>query len=212
MSLAAQQIDQPAPMLLEMPGDKHRVGPNAIIQTSRALEKLCGREARDAIFAAAGFGWMQEREPTDMVRAEAVVALNRAIHDNVERQHAERIMWHAGVGTARYILANRIPKPAQYALSRLPRGLAAHILLKAIGKNAWTFAGAAKIQVGRNWIAIEENPICLGRSGFSSCVWHQAVFTTLFEDIIGGDVIVQETHCIARGDKLCRFEIEVGSR
>lgn len=43
--------------------------------------------------------------------------------------------------TASYLLANRIPKPAQIVLGLLPARIGLKLLLKAIGGHAWTFAG-----------------------------------------------------------------------
>lgn len=192
--------------------DAHRVGPNAIIQTANALTALYGVDVKDAVFDRAGFGWMAGRMPDDMVRAEAVNALNRAVHEQMSDMQAVAVMRNAGERTARYILENRIPKLAQRVLARLPSRLAIRLLLKAIGKNAWTFAGSADIKVGRNWIALIDNPVCLGRSGYSGCVWHEAVFATLFDTIIGDGISVRETHCVGRGDPYCRFEIGISGR
>lgn len=190
---------------LDAQGDGHRVGPNAIIQTGKALEARHGKALREAVFADAGLGWIGSRDPTRLVRAQAVVALNSAVRQHLPADDAERVMWEAGVATARYILRHRIPPLAQRLLGALPAQLGMALLLRAIGRHAWTFAGAANVQVGANWIRIDDNPVCLGRSGFSGCIWHRAVFATLIETITGRDVSVVETHCLSRGDDCCRF-------
>lgn len=204
MGIAVRQQAEPS-TVLEAPGDLHRVGPNAIIQTGMALEARHGKGLREAVFADAGLGWIGSRDPTRMVRAQAVVALNSAVRRHLSADDAERVMWEAGVATARYILQHRIPPLAQKLLGKLPAKLGLALLLRAIGRHAWTFAGAATVRVGANWIRIDDNPVCLGRSGFSGCVWHRAVFATLIETIIGRDVSVVETHCLSRGDDCCRF-------
>lgn len=197
-------------MPLEMANDIHRVGPNAIIQTGRALDRLHGMAVRDAVFGDAGLGWMGRREPGGMVRAEAVVALNAAVLRRLAVHDAERVMWQAGAETARYILDHRIPRMAQRLIGLLPGRLGLALLLRAIARHGWTFAGAAHVGAGSNWICINNNPLCLGRSGYAGCTWHKAVFTTLIEVIIGREALVHETHCLSRGDDFCRFQIELG--
>lgn len=206
--VASQPVTRGLP--LEAQDDIHRVGPNAIIQTGKALEARHGKALREAVFADAGLGWIGSRDPSRLVRAQAVVALNSAVRKHLPADDAEHVMWEAGVATARYILQHRIPPLAQKLLGAMPAKLGMALLLRAIGRHAWTFAGAAKVRVGTDWIRIDHNPVCLGRSGFSGCIWHEAVFSTLIEAIIGRQTRVHESHCLARGDDCCRFEFRLG--
>jgi divinyl protochlorophyllide a 8-vinyl-reductase len=52
---------------------------------------------------------------------------------------AAEVARDAGLRTADYLLANRIPKPVQVLLKHLPAPLAARVLLSAIRRHAWTF-------------------------------------------------------------------------
>ena len=192
--------------------DRNHVGPNAIIQTSRALVDCVGQWQRDRVFAHAGLGWMGTREPDHRVSAEAVNALNASVLATLGRQTAERVLADAGVGTGHYIIDNRIPGFAKSLLRLLPRRLGTRLLLMAVARNAWTFAGDATVETGRDWIVIQDNPICLGKAGFSGCVWHRNVLETLFHTLVSPAVTVIETHCIGQGDPFCRFEFRLNGR
>ena len=186
---------------------KHRVGPNAIIQTRIALEDLCGPSVRNQVFELAGLGVYAVRDPEAMVDASLVNRLNRSVAAHLSPVVAHAVMRHAGERTADYILANRIPPLAKTLLGLLPRRLAVRLLIKAVARNSWTFAGNAAIRTGPDWIAIVDNPVCLGLSGFTSCVWQGAVFTRLFRILIGSGALVEEVACGGRGDPECRFTV-----
>lgn len=196
----------------DTPGDdvtegRHTVGPNAVIQTRAALDEIAGVNARRTIFAASGFGFLSERDPDGMVEARIVNALNYEVAAQLDPQTAHAVLRRAGELTGDYILANRIPKPAQGLLKRLPGPLAQRLLMAAIAKNAWTFAGHARIETGPDFIAIHDNPICLGKVGFSSCIWHAAVFRRLFTTLVDPAITIHETECVGWGGEACRFEI-----
>lgn len=184
-----------------------KVGPNAIIQTRTALDELAGSDARRAIFGAAGLERFTDTDPDAMVDAGIVNALNRQIAARLDAKTADAVMKRAGELTGDYILANRIPKAAQWLLKHLPSDVAQRVLLAAIARNAWTFAGNARVDKGPDFIAIHDNPICLGRNGFSSCIWHAAVFRRLFQTLVDPAITIHETECAGRGGRMCRFEI-----
>lgn len=188
-------------------GREDKVGPNAIIQTRSALDEIVGIEARGAIFNACGFGLFGERDPDSMVEARIVNALNYEIGARLDAETAHAVMKRAGELTGDYILANRIPRPAQWLLRLFPRALAQRLLMKAIASNAWTFAGKAHVEAGADFIAIHDNPICLGKVGFSSCIWHAAVFRRLFQTLVDPRITIHETECVGWGSETCRFEI-----
>ena len=79
--------------------------------------------------------------------------------------------------------------------------------MKAIAKNAWTFAGQAPVETGADWILIHDNPISQGGLGFSRCEWHVAVFSRLFATLVDPGIRVTETHCAGHGSEGCRFTV-----
>lgn len=125
---------------------------------------------------------------------------------------APAILAQAGRRTADYILAHRIPRPAQAVLRALPPALAAPVLTRAIAKHAWTFAGSGLFRVaGRLTFEIADNPLIRGeRAPAPLCVWHAAVFERLFRTLVDDRLRAHETACCACGDPACRFELTRG--
>ncbi|MGD8956360.1 MAG: bacteriochlorophyll 4-vinyl reductase [Chromatiaceae bacterium] len=185
-----------------------RVGPNAIIQTREALDALCGIARRTAIFEHAGLSGLGDDRLRHLIDVGHVNALNEAIGQRLRPLAAHAVLRCAGELTGAYVLENRIPGPAQRLLKALPGPIAQRLLMKAIAKNAWTFAGQAHVQTGADWILIPANPICQGGRGFSRCEWHVAVFLRLFQTLVGRRVRVSETHCTGRGSEGCRFTVQ----
>lgn len=181
------------------------VGPNAILQTAEALGRLQGEAVRLAILSVAGL-------PPDGVGADGLVEaalvrrLNYAVREHLPRDAALDVMREAGRLTGDYILANRIPRRAMAVLERLPSALSVNLLLKAIARHSWTFAGNAPVRVRHGWrraeIEIAGNPIAYG-----PCVWHEAVFKRLLAPLAGTRLEVREIACCRKGAAACRFEI-----
>ncbi len=137
-----------------------------------------------------------------------VVHLHRAVWLYLP-DRAAQVQAAAGRAVADYILAHRIPKPAQAVIRALPRPWAARLLARAIARNAWTFAGSGRFRVlGHRPLTVEiaANPLAEG-PGPGTCHWHEAVFARLFAALVWPDATVTETACCAAGAPACRFEI-----
>lgn len=185
-----------------------RVGPNAILQSREALEALGGVELAVRVFEAAGLLPLYDLPPVEMVPQDKALALHRAIRAALPEDEALWVAREGGYRTGRYILANRIPKFARGMLQILPAPLAGRLLLKAIQKHAWTFAGTGRVHTDAGppmGILIEDNP--LAQPG---CPWHCAVFETLFGRLVSQDVRVDHLACCAEDAPACRFVIETG--
>jgi divinyl protochlorophyllide a 8-vinyl-reductase len=192
------------------PDAPHRIGPNAIIQVAEALRALHGEAAAKRVFGAAGLGGLLDRPPRRMTDERAVSALHRSLHALMPVQEAAQVAADAGRRTADYLLANRIPRMVQWLLRALPAPLAAPVLLRAISRNAWTFAGSGHVFVTRGspaMIEIEANPVATG-----PCHYHIAVFERLFRVLVHPRADVQETKCCASGAVACRFTIALPHR
>ena len=59
---------------------------------------------------------------------------------------APDLLRKAGLGTAEYILANRIPAPAKRVIRILPNPWGARLLARSIAKHGWTFAGSGQFR------------------------------------------------------------------
>lgn len=185
-----------------------RVGPNAITQIAAALRAEHGEAEARRVFDAAGLIPLLDSPPAAMTRQSAAAALHGALREAMPEDEADRIAALAGARTADYLLANRIPRPAQWLLKALPARLAAPVLLTAIRRNAWTFAGSGKVSTrhggGRAVIEILDNPLAT-----PGCPWHQAVFARLFRTLVAPRAEVSHPACCARGALFCRYEIDL---
>jgi len=193
-----------------------RVGPNAAIQLIAALQRAGETDLLDRLFDAAGRSeWLRE-PPASLIDERDAARLHLTLRDMASPALAEQILADAGRSTADYLLAHRIPKPAQWALRCAPRQWAAAALTRAISANAWTFAGSGRFESRRDG-AIEyriyANPLCQGaETSAPLCVWHCAVFARLFEILVARRVVVRELECCGREDPCCRFVIDFGGR
>jgi divinyl protochlorophyllide a 8-vinyl-reductase len=187
------------------------IGPNALTQLLPLLEKAGGVELRERLLARAGVFEMPDM--TGLIDEAPVARLHRAMRAEVP-ELAPSLAWEAGVRTADYILAHRIPKPVQAVLKRLPAWAAGPVLSTAIAKNAWTFAGSGRFAVVRGWPAvfeIRDNPVVRGEHAEGPlCHWHAGVFERLYRVLVSDRARVREVACCACGDPACRFEVRVG--
>lgn len=187
--------------------DEARVGPNAVTQLSVAIEARCGAATADAVFAAGGLLPYRAHPPSQMIPQSEAVAAHRALYATLARSDAAAIAADAGRRTADYLLAHRIPKAAQVVLKLLPPKTAATLLLKAISRHAWTFAGSG--QFGYEItdpviLEIAANPLAM-----NPCAWHVGVFERLFRVLVSPSARVVETECTADGAPACRFEVHL---
>ena len=189
-----------------------RIGPNSIIRIADALLARHGAETAAAVFAAAGLSHYLDAAPDAMVPAVDVTALHTALRAGLDRDAAEAVCQDAGVATADYLLAHRIPKPAQALLKIMPPVPAARVLIKAMGRHAWTFAGAGRFEgtAGRpTRLVIADGPIQAASPGASApvCGYYAATFEHLFRTLIARRAVVRETACQAMGAPACTFTV-----
>lgn len=187
------------------PEPRRCVGPNAVIQLAAALREGFGEAVAERVFSQAGLAQSLIEPPAEMVDEAAVARLFRALFAALPAVQAERAAAEAGLRTARYLLANRIPGPARLALKTLPAPLAADFLLRAISRNAWTFAGSGQVRVhagAPSVIEIQANPLAM-----PGCPWHIGVFEGLFRALVAPDASVYHPQCCFAGAAACRFEI-----
>jgi divinyl protochlorophyllide a 8-vinyl-reductase len=192
-----------------------RIGPNAVTRLIEALTALEGVAALTRIFAEAGVVAYLANAPRAMVPDEDVARLHKALHDVVGPARAAAIGAEAGRRTGAYLLANRIPRLAQGALRLVPRRAAMRLLLRAIGRHAWTFAGAGVFawrETGRIFkLTIAGGPVSRHvEADAPACAYYAATFETIFRAIIDPRCAVVETECEACGAPACMFEVRFG--
>ncbi|GIT92433.1 bacteriochlorophyll synthase 23 kDa chain [Jannaschia pagri] len=186
--------------------DRALIGPNAVLQAVPVLDRIVGRETRDRVLARAALHRLPDG--TRMIPETLAASLHRVIRQELP-QVAPQIGTEAGIATANYILARRIPKLAQGVLRCLPPGASAALLSRAISKHAWTFAGTGSFRVVTPWVfEIHDNPLIRGEAdGAPMCHWHTAVFARLYQALVSSRTVCQEVVCGAQGGGVCRFEL-----
>lgn len=164
------------------------IGPNAIIQVADAIRRECGADQLLRVMDAARLGHFMAEPPQHMVNEFDVVRLHRAVAASLSLDAGLLVMWQAGENTARYLLANRIPRLAQAVLQVLPAGLAARVLMSAISRHAWTFAGSstfsystgAPVRISLEGSPLFATPACRELAG----AYFEATFETLFRELV----------------------------
>lgn len=181
------------------------VGPNAIVQTSAALQDRVGDASVQAVFGEAGLDHYLDEPPSQMIPQDEAARLFAAVRALLPADEADAVLGSAGRRTARYVVEHRIPPGVKRLLAILPASVGARLLLSAIGKHAWTFAGSGPVGV-RGWpdceLEIEANPLAT-----PGCPWHVATFHEMFRVLVSPRVHVRHAKCCARGDRVCHFEI-----
>ena len=192
-------------------GGPGRIGPNAVWQLLPLVEQAGGAALRDRVLATAGL-WNALPGPghVGLIDERPVARLHRAVRDTMG-DLAPAILHQAGVRTADYILAHRIPPAAQWALRHMPDRLSGRMLAQAIARNAWTFAGSGQFRVVSadpvNF-ALAANPLVRGEvRDAPACEWHAGVFERLFRVLVSDNLRLREVACCACGAPDCRFEV-----
>jgi divinyl protochlorophyllide a 8-vinyl-reductase len=188
-----------------------RIGPNAITRMAEAMRNSIGDQHARSIFAAAGLQDRLDHPPQAMVPEREVTLLHRATRDALGAAHATQLARRAGMLTGQYLLAHRIPKPMQWLLRALPAPIAARLLVRAIARHAWTFAGSGRFSARPGHPLVLEvagGPIALaGPAEQPVCDFYTATFGTLFRALVNAEAQVVETQCTAMGATSCLFEV-----
>ena len=189
-----------------------RIGPNAVIQIADALERRLGPGPARDLLCSAGLGGYVDALPSQMVDEREVIALHAALRDRLPARTARGVAREAGLGTGDYLLAHRIPRAAQTFLRFLPAAASSRLLLAAIARHSWTFAGSGRFAVRGTrpfLITIKDCPICRGTHATAPvCDYYAASFTRLFARLVHPRARAREIACIAEGAGACRFEID----
>ncbi len=192
-------------------GAAGRIGPNAVTRLAEALADMEDGGA-ERIFASAGLLRYLDHPPAEMVPDEDVARLHAALRQELGHERAAEISDRAGRLTADYLLAVRIPAFSQLILGRLPSRLALRVLLKAIGRHAWTFAGRGRFgwrREGRNFVlSLAGGPLSRDATADAPvCAYYAATFERMFQVILRRPVAVLETACEATGAPACEFRV-----
>jgi divinyl protochlorophyllide a 8-vinyl-reductase len=163
-------------------------------------------------------GYTFDALPSEMIDEREARALVHGLITHVGPRLAADLMHEAGHRTGDYLLANRIPRIAQWAIRAAPRKIGLRLLLQAMQRNAWTFAGSGAFVIaydminGRQGIpdlVFESCAICRDlHEQQPMCDFYGGTFERLIRALVARFASVQEVECMARGDARCRFTLE----
>jgi divinyl protochlorophyllide a 8-vinyl-reductase len=185
-----------------------RIGPNAVLQTRRALVAL--EPARVTAIEARAI--LPVALPPGMIPETWFLQLIRAVRAELPPERAEAVLRQSGAWTAAYVSTNRIPSPVRAAMRVLPSRVALSLMLHAISQHAWTFAGAGRFAVEGRYpfcIRLDDCPTCrpetAAHEGLSGA-WYEAAFEGLLR-LAAPRISVREIECRATGASTCRFRL-----
>lgn len=187
-----------------------RIGPNAIIQTVRALREQYGADA-EAMLTRAGRPELCTQLPAEMIDEQEFIELIQALRGQIGVEAMGALLARAGAYTGDYILAHRIPRPAQIVLRLLPPRPALSLLLRAIKQHAWTFVGSGQFSYWRDRTMRLQIVNCVEcrdvQAAGPICAFYQGAFERLIRVLVKPRACVYEVACAAHGDAACVFEV-----
>jgi divinyl protochlorophyllide a 8-vinyl-reductase len=190
-----------------------RIGPNAVIQTLRALRELEGDVVERLVALTAD---LPDPLPPGMIPEAWFVRLLCAVRNALPGPRAEAVLRRAGRYTADYVRRHRIPRAVRLLLRLLPARLAVPLLLHAFRRHAWTFAGAGHYTFKGPYpgtIMLEGCPTCraecAARVHGHAGGYYEAAFEGLLS-LAASSVSVREVACQAQRAACCRYRIFIG--
>ncbi len=185
-----------------------RIGPNSVHQTRAALEALEGPATATSFCDAAG---IPHPLPDGMIPELWFIRLVHEVRERMPRERAEAVLNWSGRGTAEYVAEHRIPKAARLLFRYLPTRLGLPLLLEAIRRHAWTFAGDGEVRIVGPYpyvIEVRGCPTCRTSTMRTlSGGYYAAAFEGLLA-LVNPKIRVLEQDCVARGALSCRFTIQ----
>lgn len=187
-----------------------RIGPNSIIQTIASLRESCAPDDVRALLAGEAEGYLSQL-PHEMIPEGEFHDLVRLLVARMGVARAGEVLYRSGERTADYVCANRIPAPFRSVLGVLPAFIGLRLLLLAISKHAWTFAGSGKFSfsLGRAPFVSIGRPEGHDTSGIAAalCRYYCGAFTQMLRQVVSRRIALRETACQARGGQACVYQI-----
>lgn len=187
-----------------------RIGPNAVLQTLRALRE---REPPEVARLVAARAALPEPWPEGMIPEAWFIRLIQALRATLPAERAAAIFRQSGAYTAEYVSRHRIPALFRALLRLLPARLGIPLLLLAFRRHAWTFAGGGRFQAEGAFpgtIVLQGCPTCRAEVTAASSGPAGAYYEAAFEGLLrlaARGVRVREVACHASHATPCRFQI-----
>jgi divinyl protochlorophyllide a 8-vinyl-reductase len=192
-------------------GEVHRIGPNALTRVIEALSAALPAAEVARLLGLADLAAYLAVPPQQMIDEREVTRLHRVLRFELGVPQALEIAGEAGTLTGDYLLAHRIPAGVQRLLKLLPAPLASRVLIGAIRRHSWTFAGSGELRVRKSYpphLSIAGCCICQGAEAETPlCAFYSSAIERLFRALVHRGASVTETACQAMGSDACTFEI-----
>lgn len=188
-----------------------RIGPNTIIQLAHVLRDRHGEAvASKLLFDSTGYSITAL--PGAMVDEREAQRFVRTVMTTLGERPGVSVLHEAGKRTADYLMANRIPRPAQWVMKALPARAGLSLLLKAMSANAWTFAGSGSFSVLTvpHGAELSFHACAMCRDMHTEgpvCDFYAGTFEHLIRTLVSPRAEVREVECLATGGHCCRFEV-----
>lgn len=188
------------------------IGPNAIIQVAHVLSERFGDGLAESLVHQ-HTGYALDALPTRMIPEEQALALTHAVVAHFGEARATVVLHEAGVRTGDYLLANRIPRLAQWLIRRLPRRAGLSLLLQSMMAHAWTFAGSGTFtvrQLPHSHVELCFHACAMCRDLHTAgpvCDFYAGTFERLITTLVSRTARVREVECHAHGGQCCRFVV-----
>lgn len=192
------------------------IGPNAVSRTLDAVTERFGPEVAKRLQESAG---VPAHLPPSMIPERWFVRLVSELRTEASEAESRAILRDAGHATAEYVVANRIPAFARRILRLLPARLALPLLLRAVSRHAWTFAGRGEFVHADGVLTLSDAPTCRPEAeGGHTCfpdpeeyggAYYEAAFAGILS-LAAPDLRVRETSCVRAGASACRFVLIQG--
>lgn len=189
-----------------------KLGPNAIIQTVAALEEALGVERARAALVRGGAGDLPDHLPQALIDEHEFHELVMLLIDQLGGDATIDILARSGQLTAEYVFANRIPAIVRAILRILPPQLGLKILLPAMQRHTWTFAGSGSFAYHSGvmpWLEVANPAVRDDRAlAGALCAYYRGAFAQMLRMLIDPRARLRDCECQARGDRRCRYAIE----
>ena len=192
------------------------IGPNAVSRTLDAVTARFGPEVATRLRESAG---VPPELPGSMIPERWFVRLVAELRTEASEAESRAILRDAGYATAAYVVAHRIPALARRVLRLLPSRLALPLLLRAVSRHAWTFAGRGEFAHANGVLTLSDAPTCRAESEGGHTLFPDpdefggAYYEAAFEGILSlaaPGLRVRETSCVRAGASACRFVLIQG--
>ena len=195
-----------------------RIGPNAVTRTLDAVTERLGASTATALRLRAG---IPDPVPATMIPERWFVRLVSELRATVPEPVSAAILRQAGEATAAYVAQNRVPAPARAVLAVLPSRLALPMLLRAVDRHAWTFAGRGDFRHADGTLTLSDAPTCRASADAAADpldhppsfggAYYEAAFAGILA-LASPDIVVREVACVRAGAPACRFRLERSAR